>query len=218
MIRTANQVFQKIYVIGEASQSLLSNLRRLNVSYETIPIQSVDADTKHKKTSYVCNKICTDSEVELCLAHKKAWLDMIDHNISQGLVLDKDVIFSPQFYKQLNRIWPTIPHDWDVLYFKSGSTKRPEIIPLDMDGKTHIHSYAVNLKAAHKMNQSVTKIKAGNDKNMIDNATRACKLNRYGITGLIHRDSYNEEVSYSKACILILVLCILSFISFTIYY
>lgn len=207
MIRTLNQVFDKIYLIGDYTQSEREQLVRLDISYEKVgDVIIKDPLDKESHTSYLCNIVCENTDIGRCLTHKKAWRHMIDHNIKHALVTQPNVKFHEDFYNKLNGMWPQVPHDWDLLYFPPGSVSswsvgegnKRIIIPQNNE-RIPLEIYALNLKTAKKLMQNTPKIKTGYSLNMIDSATRNCNLKRYGINGLIEpvKRIVKEETVYN---------------------
>lgn len=232
MIRSLNQVFQKIYLIGDYTQSERKQLIKLDISYDKVGDVTIkDPSDKESHTSYLCNVVCDNTEVGKCLTHKKAWKHMIDHNIKHSLIMQPNVKFHDDFYNKLNGMWPQVPHDWDILYFPrnsvsmfhtpppSGNNKRI-IIPHENE-RIPLEIYAINLNAAKKLMQNTAKIKTGYSLNMIDIATRNCNLKKYGINGLIEpvtRIIKDETVyDYTRGNTRIFILLLLMIILYVMY-
>lgn len=199
MIKSLNDIFDRVYLISDGERPDPPQLRRLNITYEKVTLKK----PRDYKTTQVCKQICTDYEIELCSAHKRVWRHIVDHNVQSAIVLLDDIELSDDFYKDLSRIWLSIgetPYTWDLIRITDepvhGNIEFRKKNLNDVKEKCKFDIYALNYRTAKLLSMSTPYIRAGNENNMIwsaiadkrttkPRANNKEQLNVYDIHGLL---------------------------------
>jgi glycosyl transferase family 25 len=78
--------------------------------------QLLSNDEINNNTTYLCSKFCTKTTIGIAMAHIKVWEQIIKSNDEYSIILEDDVIFTPNFKFNLNVILHNLESDIDILY------------------------------------------------------------------------------------------------------
>jgi glycosyl transferase family 25 len=158
-------------------------------------VQAVDGNclTTEERKAYsawqaikTVKRTLTPGEIGCALSHAKFWVRMVAENIEEALILEDDVVLTPDLMRVLERRHQ-LPADWELINFKTDVAKFPFGSPIYtnyrvchfQDDANRTCAYFINHKGAKKLCTHVYPIRLAADG--LTGRTSITKLVSYGV-------------------------------------
>jgi len=103
----------------ERLEKVTKECKKFNINFERFngvdPLK-LSKKELNKYVSKICQNICPNGIIGCGVSHMKIYEDAIKNNYKNILVLEDDVYFSDELYKELNKAMIELPKDYDILY------------------------------------------------------------------------------------------------------
>lgn len=116
--------FPKTYVINldkdvERLSKMKQQLGNYDIKFTRIPaVYGKDLSKAEIKdvTNGFCNTFCTYSSIGCAMSHLKTYETILKNSDPYALILEDDVVFEPDFKKQVEQKLARVPKDFDIVY------------------------------------------------------------------------------------------------------
>jgi GR25 family glycosyltransferase involved in LPS biosynthesis len=120
----------------ERLEKVTKECKKFNINFERFcgvdPLK-LSKKELNKYVSKTCQNICPNGIIGCGISHMKIYEDAIKNNYKNILVLEDDVYFRDELYKDLEEAMTELPEDYDILYLGcSGMCDKKQVYNMDL--------------------------------------------------------------------------------------
>ena len=120
----------------ERLEKVTKECKKFNINFERFcgvdPLK-LSKKELNKYVTQTCQNICPNGIIGCGISHMKIYEDAIKNNYKNILVLEDDVYFRDELYKELDEVMSELPEDYDILYLGcSGMCDKKQVYNMDL--------------------------------------------------------------------------------------